>query len=287
MSYNAAHQVHPRSVSGARSNHQAPVVQVHSLLRAIVRISGPGTVMREEELTTSLGATRKSIRDALQLLAEEGLVTRQRRAGTVVVGTVQEIPGDEIIADSTTCDDERFTVDQLGTRVIRSNGHLARLLGARNSEVHVSESLVRINDRPSCIRTSYVANDEHVERLITDVAPLEESFAYVFGTSLGGVESTIEAITLEPRTAALLGLPAGSPGLMRELVLRDRYGAAREISFTVYRGDAFAIRSSGVGDDVGGLLGEGLQPVESPSRSTTVGGWRCTCPNCPDQGIHP
>lgn len=277
--------VHPRSVAGARAKQRNPVFQVHSLLRALVRIAGPGTVMREEELTASIGATRSAIRDALQMLANEGLVTRQRKSGTVVVGTVEEIPGDEIIADATMCADDRFTVDQLGTRMIRANDQLARLLGAGNSELCVSESLVRIDGRPSCVRTSYVAQ-QFSERMITSVAPLRQSFEHVFGVPLGEVESTIEAITLDHRIAALLGLTAGAPGLMRELVLRDRSGSVRELSFTVYRGDAFAIRTSGVSNGPVDLL-EGLQTIESPS-STGVGVAvsMCSCSKCPVHEHH-
>ncbi|WP_353807645.1 GntR family transcriptional regulator [Agromyces sp. SYSU T00194] len=237
---------HPRSVRGARAGRRDSAFQVHSTLRAFIRtgVIRTGQVLREEDLIKPLGANRGAVREALQLLVDEGLIVRRRRSGTVVVRSVEEVPMDQILVDPSRADDPRYSVRRLGGRTLDDNIDLAQQLEAADGRVRLTEWLVEVDGRPACARTSFVAEGPAADRFVEYVADLPTTFRHVFREEFGGLEATIEAVALEPRMASLLAVPVGSPALMRELVLKDVDGRIREISYTLYRGDTFAVRTA-------------------------------------------
>jgi DNA-binding GntR family transcriptional regulator len=78
-----------------------------------------------------------------------------------------------------------------------------------------------------------------------ELQSFEESFHYLFGRPPGRRESAVEAVPAAGGVAELLGLPAGRPVLLRQLVMHDDEGSVREVSFTHFRGDRIALSSSG------------------------------------------
>lgn len=235
--------LHPRSASGAGArSRRVSAVQTHSILRSMIRIGSlaTGVVLNEDELGQALGASRRATRDALQSLADEHLVTRRPRAGTVVCGGVVGIPSDQIVAD--TASPGRYAVTLLASQVIA--GHqFAERVPSPSGRHRVREWLVELDDEPLCIRTSVVAEGPAVSRAVEGVADVAASFRHVFEAALGTIESTVEAVAVDARVGQLLEVPAGTPALLRELVLADVDGVARELSFTLYRGDGYAITS--------------------------------------------
>lgn len=246
LDFDRSAAVHPRSAVGARAARRDSAFQVHSTLRSFIRTGmiRTGQVLREEDLIEPLGANRGAVRDALQLLVDEGLIVRRRRSGTVVVRSVEEIPMDQILVDPARAEEGRYATVPLGKRTVEAHEQLAARLDAEDGRVRLTEWLVEIDGRPACVRTSFVAEGPAADRFIEYIADLPTTFRHVFQAEFGGLEATIEAVALEPRMSALLGVPLGSPALMRELELFDDSGATREISYTLYRGDLFAVRTS-------------------------------------------
>jgi GntR family transcriptional regulator len=184
------------------------------------------------------------VREALQLLVAEGLIVRRRKSGTSVVGQIVEIPADEMLIPADVTDDGRFRVTKLGEQTVDGDPFMSRRLGLAGERITISEWLITVDGKPASLRTSFMPEGQASSRIVDRILDLASTFEYVFETPLGGFQSTIEAVALEPRMAGLLGLPIGSPALMRELVLRDEEGRAREIGYTLYRGDMFAVTTT-------------------------------------------
>ena len=91
---------HPRSVGGSAGSRQKSTRIVHQLLRSSIKsgVLQTGDMLSEEHLITNLDSTRSSIRTALQMLADEGLVSRQRKMGTVVRSRPVQLRMHDVIA---------------------------------------------------------------------------------------------------------------------------------------------------------------------------------------------
>lgn len=76
----------PSGTSAPRLHRSSTIDEVASLLRADI-VSGelaPGTQLREVALAESIGVSRPSLREALQVLRQEGLVRHEPHRGTFV-----------------------------------------------------------------------------------------------------------------------------------------------------------------------------------------------------------
>jgi DNA-binding transcriptional MocR family regulator len=75
--------------------------RVHNLLRTGIRdgLYPPGHIFDEARLGRELGSSRNSVRQALQMLAQERLVVRERGRGTVVTGAMIDIKLGDLMPD--------------------------------------------------------------------------------------------------------------------------------------------------------------------------------------------
>src|ERR1022692_2446265 len=85
--YNALIRERAR-VEGAEKQHSS--LRVYGLIKSAIRIGllGPEEKLLEPDLVRTYAASRGAVREALGQLADEGLVTREPRHGTVVRGSI-------------------------------------------------------------------------------------------------------------------------------------------------------------------------------------------------------
>jgi GntR family transcriptional regulator len=218
--------------------------RVHDLVRAGIR-SGelrPGDRLEELALVRELATSRNAVREALQMLADEGLVTRAPREGTTVVGSVLELPLDDLIPPTDSAD---VAIHRLNDRRIPSTPLIRDRLQTSAAEVGVIEQLFTFRGEPIGVWIDYYAA-EVVQPESWDVCPdLRTAFEYIYGTPLGWVETTIEARPCESRTMRLLGLNERIPMLVKEHLLYDVNGVPRDLSYSHYRADrvSFTVKS--------------------------------------------
>jgi GntR family transcriptional regulator len=206
----------------------------------------------EDALMRSLWTSRNAIRAALQMLADEGLVSRRPRFGTTVIGQVALVPAEELMPLPTTQPGRgRVRVRQLESRRVPISSVVADRLALRDDSLVLTEQLTFIDDEPVSLRTGYLVTDlspSQVENRLRVIdarhVPSAIAFAQFFGVPCSRVESTVEAIRGEPDTCAALGIPAGSPVLFRESVHLDGDGKPRMLVHTHYRGDRIALSSA-------------------------------------------
>jgi GntR family transcriptional regulator len=227
--------------------------RAYEILRASLR---SGFVEQDERLVEnllveSLGASRNSVRKALAVLAEEGLVSRHPKTGTSVARAVLDIPAGEVMPAEVFATDgaARIRIQELEYR-IAPPVPLVRERLATDDDVYMTEQLFTFDDEPLFLRTSYMALDVEREQFLRTMAevdrcppPYAVAFERIFGAPFGSSESVVEAVPCEERTAELLGLAKGSPVLLREVLVRDVDGRPRDVSYTHFRGDRVALSS--------------------------------------------
>lgn len=231
--------------------------RVYQLLRAGIR-DGSITAadqLIEHQLTVSYNASRNSIRKALQLLAEQGLLSRERRSGTSVAHNLVPVAVSEIVppAGPGTALAGRLQVVTLECARMEPSPALLQRLQCEPDQVILLEQVGLLDSEPLYFRTGYCVSalepadhQARVDACSADLPPLPVAFARVFGAPYGDSSYSIEAAAAETRIAGLLGVKPLSPTLMRELILRDRSGRPRELSFTYFRSGRVAVAGTAV-----------------------------------------
>jgi GntR family transcriptional regulator len=232
--------------------------RAHNLLRSGIRtgmFSGDAALV-EDALIRALSTSRNAVRQALQMLAAEGLVDRRPNRGTTVIATICDIAVDQLVP-TTAFGEPGATVRQLDHRTIPGDTYVRTRLALAGTEaattscvgaderaelrVDMSETLISRDSTPISLRVSYVpAGDGPVVRVL-EVVPVPEAFLRVFGRPLGSTEASIGAIAAGAGVARLLGLSEGAPVLVQEVLLRDVDGRPRELSYTYHRADRVSV----------------------------------------------
>jgi GntR family transcriptional regulator len=221
----------------APRNLQTSPRRVHNLLRSSIRaglITG-GSPLKEDALVSSLSASRNSVRAALQMLVQEGLVERRAHHGTKVVAEILQVPLDQLVPP-VAFENGRGAVEELDHRQVPASGYVRERLEIDDDVVDVSEVLISLDGEAMSLRVSYIPLGTRPVRRIAEVVPVALAFQQVFGVALGASEASVEAVAASGRASRLLGVPDGAPVLMQEVLLRDCDGVPRELSYTQYRG---------------------------------------------------
>ncbi len=256
-------QVDPDVWKHALSSRRRPAIpprqnsprRAYDLLRAGIR---SGVIRNEQpldEMTIAKGfaTSRNSVRQALQMLAAEGLVTRQTRLGTSVTGQIASLPivnvGIASVADAFADDGEVVTHEIIDLQFVPASRVIRDRLDMDDQEVLMIESVLSIDADPLYVSVGYIRNPsgsqsellERVRNLYRAPHDLDSSMMLLYGKKFGHAQTTIEAVGCDARTARLLHVAEGAPMLFRDRVLFDEDGTPRDLSYTHLRGDRAAL----------------------------------------------
>lgn len=247
-----------RQKRAAPRRRPASTRQVYEQLRAGLRsgVFTPDALLEEKRVMEATSAGRNAVRRALRILAGEGLLNRTPRNGTSIARPILVIPSGEVLPQGSTGTDAsaRITVREIDNGVTSTTPLIRSRLGTDINQVAFAEQVFLADGEPYSVRISYMLiSDEAapdpgaVADTITELdrRPLdyEAVFERLYGTAFGRSESTVEAVACEEPTAELLGIPAGAPVLLREVLVYDSAGRLRDLSYTYSRGDRVALRS--------------------------------------------
>ena len=196
------------------------------------RIAGGtrGALPSEAELGGEYGVSRVTVRRALELLREEGLVTARQGVGWFVAVD----PVRQALGRVTTIEEALEAAGSTPTRRVLeftfepAPADVAKVLGLPvDGEVLRVTRLNLADGEPFAIVTVWVAAalGKHLSRAdveratFFDLLPLQ-------GVEPGRVVQTITAEAADAATASPLGVPAGSPLLACRRVTYDRHGDA-------------------------------------------------------------
>jgi len=181
---------------------------------------GAGRLLPSEaELSTRFGASRVTVRRALEVLRDDGLVASRQGFGWFVaadpvrqslgrLGTIES----QLAAEGVTS--ERRVLD---FRFIRAPAHVRHLLGV--DTVLRVRRLNLADGQPFAIVTVWCPEEYGAELSRADVE--RSPFYELMGVPLGGAVQTIGAAAASSSDAELLGVPEHSPVLRCERVTRS------------------------------------------------------------------
>ncbi|MCF7549621.1 GntR family transcriptional regulator [Pseudonocardia sp. WMMC193] len=215
-------------VVGARQS----ALSVHAELRAAVRegLLPVGDRLNEQDLADRFGVSRNSIRRGLAQLADEGVVRRAPRTGTVIERRIADLPLDTGRGWHRT-EAWRYRAERLAVATVPTPPFLSRMLSTSEPEVAVTEYRILRDGRPFGVYLLYSRASLPHRPLSTDSpVDFDELFARTHGSAVDRIDSTVHAVRADGRTARLLDVSPGTLLLLRERVLVDEQGRPCEFS---------------------------------------------------------
>ena len=203
----------------------------------------------ELELMRLHGVSRHTVRDALRLLREAGLVERRRGAGTTVAraqaprGFVQPLGGvDELLQYAR---DTRLELSAAGVRTL-APGEAARI-GAEAPQGWLAlEGVRRSGDGPVALVAVFVAPvyAEVADEVEGWPGAVQELIARRFGAEVRRIEQTIAGEVLSAAAARALGVERGEAALRTLRRYLDAEGALILASDSLHAARRFAYAMS-------------------------------------------
>lgn len=202
-----------------------------------------GTVIPSEiELSKIYSVSRQTIRQALQVLVNEGYLEKRKRRGTIV--TRPKV--DQFLATGIrSFEDEQKNVGRvIRTNVINFKRERAGEEVAKNLELSIGSEvykLVRlryVEDRPNVFVESYVPCSRYPGFEDYDFTTKKLYAAMTErGKPVVRAHRRLEALKADSAMSALLDVEAGDPLLLFRTLGRDEDGVAVEYSIATYRGE--------------------------------------------------
>ncbi len=210
------------------------------------RLSDGDTLPTEQRLAESHGVSRVTVRKALDVLADAGLIKRRAGSGTTVCGPVDHqcaamnfntlMPQLVEIGNKTTVRLLSFSYEISPDYVTRAMGW-----GTRQT-VQVATRVRLVEKTPFSHLTTYVPADIAENYSENDLATqplfslLERS-----GVKIIDAHQTVSATLALPEVAQPLGVAVGSALLSLDRVVRDLAGNGVEYLSALYRPDMFRL----------------------------------------------
>lgn len=196
----------------------------------------------EMTLKAYYGVSRETIRAALALLQEEGLILRKRGSGTVVRSNVHRKMLSHIV-------DFHREAAMLGrkpsSRVISISSRKSRIRERILFDIPPGEEVVELrrlrsmDEVPVLLQTS-----SHPKDLFLGLMPedLQDRSLYEFlrkekGIFVRDADHVLEPLSAGPEEASLLQIPPGSAVILSHRITRDIHGRTIEIAENLVRGD--------------------------------------------------
>ncbi|MFF4696099.1 GntR family transcriptional regulator [Streptomyces chattanoogensis] len=222
--------------------------QLADLLRHQIlggRLPG-GVLPHEDMIAAEYGASRNTVRQALDLLRAEQLVERQPGVGTVVVCRKYPHALDRLMGLAETLHAHGRVTNEVRTiSPVAAPAPVAdRLRLPPGAEVLYVERLRRLDGLPLSLDLTYIPMDIGLPLLDADLEN-NDIFRLIEETAqqpLGTAEVTLEAVNADAHSAAVLQAPRGTAVLMLERLTHLADGCPVDLEFIRFRGDRITMR---------------------------------------------
>ena len=203
--------------------------QIAQVLRERIRsgsISPGERLDNQRRLAEDFGVTLMTLRQALEVLEREGLITRRHGLGTFVAppSVDYDILHFRAFAGDLTAVGEKVATRFLRTQRARADRHAARELGLdAGARVFVLERLRLVDGHPTSFQASHLPESigEEVAKADLAVTPLRQVLAFKLGIEITAARETVSAETLPAREARELGCAPGVPCFRSDRVSTD------------------------------------------------------------------
>jgi GntR family transcriptional regulator len=200
----------------------------------------------QRQLAKSFGVTLMTLRQALELLEREHLITRRHGLGTFVAAPSIDYDILQLrrFAGDLSAKGERVATRLLGTRFAAADRRVAEALRlAGRPRVLVLERLRLVDEHPMSLQRSFLPSPLGDEVIRADLAltPLHQVLEFKLGVVITRASETVSAVRLGRREARDLGCRGGEPAFESERVSYDAGGAPIVFDRAFIPGDRFRI----------------------------------------------
>jgi GntR family transcriptional regulator len=200
----------------------------------------------QRQLAKSFGVTLMTLRQALELLEREHLITRRHGLGTFVAAPSIDYDILQLrrFAGDLSAKGEHVATRLLGMRFAAADRRVAEALRlAGRPRVLVLERLRLVDEHPMSLQRSFLPSPLGDEVIRADLAltPLHQVLEFKLGVVITRASETVSAVRLGRREARDLGCRAGEPAFESERVSYDAGGAPVVFDRAFIPGDRFRI----------------------------------------------
>jgi GntR family transcriptional regulator len=202
----------------------------------------------ESDLAAELGVSRNAIREALDLLRAEGLITRVQGSGTFVTGAKLRQPIDQLVGLAESLAGHRLEVENivLSARMSTATPFVAAKLAIpEGSPITFIERLRTVGKVPLSLDTSSL-RPEAMRAFEGEDLEGQDLFTLLenkLGVRLGKAENTVESVAVDRGTARHLGVKPGAPVLLLHRLTYLEDGRPFDLETVRYRGDRVSLVS--------------------------------------------
>jgi len=235
---------------GVRVNGRVPRYhRIAEALRERIRegeLSPGARLDNQRQLAKSFGVTLMTLRQALELLEREHLITRRHGLGTFVAAPSIDYDILQLrrFAGDLSAKGEHVATRLLGTRFAASDRRVAEALRLPGrARVLVLERLRLVDDHPMSLQRSFLPSPLGDEVVRADLAltPLHQVLELKLGVVVTRASETVSAVRLGRREARELGCLAGEPAFESERISYGAGGAPVVFDRVFIPGDRFRI----------------------------------------------
>lgn len=201
------------------------------------------TIPSERLLSEEFGVSRMTVRQAIQGLVDEGILTRKRGSGTYVSKEKVEQPLYGVTSFTTLMEQRGM---QASSRLISFAKRMPDSKEAEKLQISETDDVFHIerirlgDDLPIAIETAVVPCS--IAEGLTEEAIQKSLYEFIemkLGQNFGEGKQSIEAISASEKTAELIDVPVGSPILHIERITTLKNGVPFEYVRSQYAGNRF------------------------------------------------
>ncbi|WP_232715702.1 GntR family transcriptional regulator [Gordonia metallireducens] len=229
---------HPRMHGGSARGRHSTVRWVRDMIAASIRAGHlpESAQLAEDALVSELGASRGAVRAALRSLAEDGLLVRRPRVGTIVHPRHARLEISDTVDKS--WQDPEISLQILDQRTVATTEFLRSCLATEDESVRLLDILFRRHGEVIGVRTAYFSAEVTFDfDAYTGPVTMGSLSSLHFSAPIANVVTEVTAAAADARTSEQLGIAEGSPVLCRTQVFSDADGRPLQVSFDHYRAD--------------------------------------------------
>lgn len=202
----------------------------------------------EQELAADFAVSRNTVRDALALLKDEGLIERAPKIGTHVARRKYDHGLDALLGLKETLRGYGEVRNEVraATRITPPPAVARKLRLEPGQQAVYIERLRYLGELPLSLDLTYLVPDIG-DAVITRDLESNDVFALIeeiSGGPLGSAELAVEAITADAHSAATLHMPEGGALLLLERLTNLEDGRPVDLEYIRMRGDRITMRGS-------------------------------------------
>jgi GntR family transcriptional regulator len=216
-------------------------------VRILGREWAPGAALpNQRRLACDFGVTLMTLRQALEVLERESLITRRHGLGTFVAAPAidYDILQLQRLAGDLSAQGEDVSTRVLGSRFAAADSRVAAALRlAPRGRVLVLERLRLVDARPMSLQRSFLGGTLGEQVVLADLGhtPLHHILEFKLGLTVTRARETVAAVRLGRREGRELGCRPGAPAFESERVSFDATGMPIVFDRVFIPGDRFRI----------------------------------------------